>query len=277
MQRPISWNSDHKRKKKNEIFVDILERVSGLFNANGSIANSGIDGGIQMKSYLSGNPDLRMALNEDLVIGSHATSYGATALDDCNFHECVRLNEFENDRVLNFNPPDGEFTVMNYRVTGDFRAPFRIFPFIEDVTASKIEMTVKVRADLPETNYSGNVVIRIPVPKGTASCSGELPPNTTGQSTEYRSAEKVLVWSVKKMTGGSEHQLRVRITLVNGAPASSKKEVGPVSMTFEIPMHSVSALTVRYLRIAEASKSYTPFRWVRYITQSDSYVARVSS
>ena len=54
---------------RNEIFVDILERLTMLFAANGSVVNSTIDGCIQMKSYLAGNPELRLALNEDLVVG----------------------------------------------------------------------------------------------------------------------------------------------------------------------------------------------------------------
>ena len=32
-------------------------------------------------------------------------------LDDCNFHECVDLSEFEMGRCLNFYPPEGEFAV----------------------------------------------------------------------------------------------------------------------------------------------------------------------
>ncbi len=31
--------------------------------------NSSIDGVIQMKSYLQGNPELRLVLNDDLVVG----------------------------------------------------------------------------------------------------------------------------------------------------------------------------------------------------------------
>jgi len=129
-----------------------------------------------MKSYLSGNPDLKLALNEDLVIGREnavsgagiqkylcmifntnffdffaltracvVANYGAVVLDDCNFHECVRLDDFEHARTLSFRPPDGEFAVLNYRITEDFRAPFRIFPFFELVTPYKIELVVKVR------------------------------------------------------------------------------------------------------------------------------------
>eukprot|EP00362_Geleiidae_sp_MMETSP1317_P001641 CAMPEP_0201282994 /NCGR_PEP_ID=MMETSP1317-20130820/7237_1 /ASSEMBLY_ACC=CAM_ASM_000770 /TAXON_ID=187299 /ORGANISM="Undescribed Undescribed, Strain Undescribed" /LENGTH=50 /DNA_ID=CAMNT_0047597573 /DNA_START=1 /DNA_END=150 /DNA_ORIENTATION=+ len=48
-------------------------------------------------------------------------------LDDCNFHECVDLKEFEDFKRLLIKPPDGEFVVMNYRITGDYQTPFRIF------------------------------------------------------------------------------------------------------------------------------------------------------
>jgi AP-4 complex subunit mu-1 len=37
--------------------------------AQGYILTSEIDGTIQMKSYLTGNPEIRLALNEDLTIG----------------------------------------------------------------------------------------------------------------------------------------------------------------------------------------------------------------
>ena len=39
-------------KKKNEIYVDVYEKISILFNASGYTINSAIDGCIQMKSYL---------------------------------------------------------------------------------------------------------------------------------------------------------------------------------------------------------------------------------
>ena len=38
----------------------------------------------------------------------------------------------------------GEFVVMNYRVTGEFRAPFRLFPFVEETSPYKVELVLKV-------------------------------------------------------------------------------------------------------------------------------------
>jgi AP-4 complex subunit mu-1 len=96
--KPITYQRERNGKQKNEIFVDILERLNVLFSPNGYILNSTVDGCIQMKSYLSGNPELKLALNEDLVIGK---GDGSVVLDDANFHECCQLQDFETD----FLPP----------------------------------------------------------------------------------------------------------------------------------------------------------------------------
>lgn len=282
-----------RKGKKNEIFVDILERLNVIFNANGYVLNSTIDGSIQMKSYLTGNPPLRIALNEDLVVGKGASSgYGAVVLDDCNFHEVVNLDEFEASKVMTLVPPDGEFVVMNYRITSDFRAPFRVFPFVEETSAYKVEVVLKVRADIPPENYGANVLIRFPVPRTSATVTPEVGPSSTavgpaaaagaggaggpaGEQAEYRSKDKQVLWLIKKFQGGTEHTLRTKITLSAPSTTNIRKEIGPISLNFEIPMYNVSSLQVKYLRIAEASKSYKPHRWVRYVTQSSSYVCRL--
>ena len=80
---------------------------------------------------------------------------------------------------------------------------------------------------------------------------------------------------MKKFAGGTEHTLRTKLSLDTPSSASVRKEIGPISVNFEIPMYNVSNLLVRYLRIAEKHRSYNPYRWVRYVTQSNSYVCRL--
>lgn len=96
---------------------------------------------------------------------------GAVILDDCNFHESVHLDSFDVDRTLtlvsnepSFNcfiwhtytvfllnlmlnfapvcqvPPDGEFPVMNYRMTQEFKPPFRINTLIEEAGSLKVDI-----------------------------------------------------------------------------------------------------------------------------------------
>lgn len=265
--------------QKNEIFVDILERLNVIFSSNGYVLNSTIDGCIQMKSYLAGNPELRLALNEDLVIGrnGNANTYGAVVLDDCSFHDCVNMNEFENGRVLSFFPPDGEFVVLNYRVTGEYRTPFRIFPAIEETGPKSLEITVLARAEMENSHFGANVAIEIPLPRCTAgaTCSLMSSSNVSNSSAEFILAEKKVLWTMKKFPGGSEQTLKIKVSLDKPCTTQIRREVGPVNMNFEIPMFNVSRLNVRYLRIAENMPGYTPYRWVRYVTQSSSYVCRV--
>ena len=48
---------------------------------------------------------------------------------------------------------------------------------------------------------------------------------------------------------------------------TAKKEINSVSIDFEMPMFICSGLNIRFLRVFEGgASSYTPFRWVRYIT-----------
>ena len=52
MHKPISLRE--MGSGKNEIFVDVIDRISATFNANGQVRTFSVDGSIQMKSYLSG-------------------------------------------------------------------------------------------------------------------------------------------------------------------------------------------------------------------------------
>ncbi|KAI5407550.1 hypothetical protein KIW84_053704 [Lathyrus oleraceus] len=48
-------------RKRDEIFVDVIEKISVTFNSSGYILTSEIDGTIQMKSYLTGNLEIPTA------------------------------------------------------------------------------------------------------------------------------------------------------------------------------------------------------------------------
>jgi AP-4 complex subunit mu-1 len=265
--------------QKNEIFVDILERLNVLFSNNGYVLNSTIDGCIQMKSYLAGNPQLRLALNEDLVIGKDSGRYGSVKVDDMNFNDCCNMSEWESTRTLSFIPPDGEFIVLNYRMTGEFSCPFRIFPSIEETGADKIEITCLIRAEMPSNHFGANVLVEIPIPNfivAGATCHLISAPGTGHAHAEYvSSSEGKIVWTMKKFPGGAEQTLRAKILLHKPCTTHIRQQIGPINMCFEIPMYNVSHLQVRYLRVADTLVGYTPYRWVRYVTQSSSYVCRL--
>ncbi|KAH7524127.1 hypothetical protein FEM48_Zijuj06G0086000 [Ziziphus jujuba var. spinosa] len=251
-------------RKREEIFVDIIEKISVTFSSSGYILTSEIDGTIQMKSYLTGNPEIRLALNDDLSIGRSGRSIydynsssgsGPVVLDDCNFHESVHLDSFDIDRTLTLIPPDGEFPVMNYRMTQEFKPPFRINALIEEAGPLKAEVIIKVFAEFASSVIANTILVQMPLPTYTTRVSFELEPGA--------------------IVGGSEHTLRAKLTFSQQSHANITKEAGPVSMTFTIPMYNASRLQVKYLQIVKKLKTDNPYRWVRYVTQANSYVARL--
>ncbi len=120
--------------KKNEAFVDVVETVNlsmsakgsspkrltfswrrGFYYPTGTVLRADVDGHIQMRAYLSGTPECKFGLNDKLVIDkSERGAIDAVELDDCRFHQCVRLNEFDSTRTISFIPPDGEFELMTW-------------------------------------------------------------------------------------------------------------------------------------------------------------------
>jgi len=273
---PISIK-DNPKSKKNEIFVDVLERIFVTFNSTGYLINSSIEGCIQMKSYLLGNPDLKLALNDNLIVGKGSNLQSSAVIDDCNFHECVNTSQFDMNKLMTIKPPEGEFVAMNYRVTGDFDPPFRIFTYIEEPSNYRLDFVLRIKGTFGK-NYTGNnVTVKFNVPRNVSNVHCELPKGTVGQEAEYSSSTNSVKWVIKKFVGGMEHSLKTKISLqTNTTTQSCRKEIGPVTMTFEIPMYNVSGLQIKYLRIEEITKSpIPPQRWVRYITQASAYSCRL--
>ncbi|XP_045146225.1 AP-1 complex subunit mu-2 [Echinops telfairi] len=63
----VSWRSEGLKYKKNEVFIDVIESVNLLVNANGSVLLSEIVGTIKLKVFLSGMPELRLGLNDRVL------------------------------------------------------------------------------------------------------------------------------------------------------------------------------------------------------------------
>lgn len=257
--------------RRSEIFVDVVERLTVTFNGGGYMLTSEVDGAIQCKSFLVGNPQIRLALNEDLVVspgaggasggGYDARPPGGCFLDDVTFHEKVSPDKFETDRSLLLTPPAGEFTAMAYRASCPFKPPFRCGIRVAEPAPFKLEVTLLLKADFPSSTTALNVQLRLPLPKNTSHASvsvgrdvASLQPGgatTTGAPSsqhggaELNDSKKELVWSLNRVVGGSEHALRCKATLTVERCSALKKEVGPASLAFALPNHSVSQLQAR--------------------------------
>ncbi|CAE6451557.1 unnamed protein product [Rhizoctonia solani] len=244
----VSWRSEGIRYRKNEVFLDVIESVNLLVNADGNVIRSEILGAVKMKCYLSGMPELRLGLNDKVMFeNTGRTSRGKSIeMEDVKFHQCVRLSRFENDRTISFIPPDGEFELMSYRLSTPVKPLIWVEAAIESHKGSRIEYMVKVKAQFKRRSTANNVEIYVPVPDDADSPKFRA---STG-SVQYAPDKSAFVWKIKQL---------------GGAPEEIEKKP-PITVRFEIPYFTVSGIQVRYLKIVEKS-GYQALPWVRYITQ----------
>ncbi len=71
-----SWRRGDIKYRKNEAFVDVIEDVNLLMSATGTVLRADVSGQIVMRAYLSGTPECKFGLNDQLVVGNIAPTDG---------------------------------------------------------------------------------------------------------------------------------------------------------------------------------------------------------
>ena len=272
----IDWRREGITYRKNEMFIDTLESVNLLISQTGAVLRSEVVGKIVMKAYLTGMPECRFGLNDKLLISNEKKAKGArrgkgsgVEIDDCSFHRCVRLGQFDQDRTITFIPPDGEFELMKYRVTENINLPFRILPVYEEISETTLKINIKVIANFSKQVSAQNVELKIPVPPNTAN----VIPKVGFGTAEYNSADQTIDWTLRKLTGGQEttFSAEVKMLKMTNDKVWSKP---PINVIFAVPSFTASGLHVRFLKVYEKS-SYQTVKWVRYMTRSGDYQIRL--
>ncbi|XP_022085980.1 AP-4 complex subunit mu-1-like [Acanthaster planci] len=276
-EKPIPVSPSSQGSSRNEVYVDVIERMTVLMTANGSVIRSEVNGSLQMKTFIVGNPELKLGLSEDLVLGKTSEiGYGtAVRLDQAQFHPSVDLADFEHKRALTIHPSEGECTIMRYSITGELpsQLPFHVSAVTIEVEDKQcLEVQLEVQCDLPSSSHAVDVDVHLPVPKATTDVTASV--SAAGQAAEYKPQEKIFTWTIKKFYGASKLKSRIRIQL-SQLHRATVMELGPVSLQFEIKNFVSSHLEVKYMKLFDRQHSYVPFRWVRYVTLSDSYTVRL--
>ncbi|KAM8794233.1 AP-4 complex subunit mu-1 [Eudromia elegans] len=260
---------------KNEVFLDVVERLAVVIAANGTPMKVDVEGQIRLKCYLPGSCELRIGLTEEFCVGqSELRGYGPAArVDSCSFHGSVRLDEFPTGRVLKVTPPPGEVTLMRYQLGDTLPAPlpFRLFPSVDRDPTGRLRLYLKLRCDLPPKSQALNVLVQVPVPKGVTSMAQEL--GSPEQSARLHPGSRSIRWELPRCPGGAQPCALFKLDVA--APVSLL-ELGPARASFEVPALTCSGLRVRYVRLAPPPPAGpAPLRWVRYVTHSDDYVMRM--
>jgi AP-1 complex subunit mu len=84
----VGWRTEGIKHNKNEIFLDVVEKLNILVSNNGTVLRSEILGTIKMRSSLSGMPELKLGLNDKTLFemtGKQSKSK-LIEMEDIKFH-----------------------------------------------------------------------------------------------------------------------------------------------------------------------------------------------
>lgn len=274
----VSWRSEGIRHSRNEVFLDVIEKVNILVSGSGSLLRSEIIGKLMMKTYLTGMPNLKLGLNDRLQFEASAANGGserrgkAVDLEDIKFHQCVRLAKFENDRTISFIPPDGEFELMSYRLNTQVKPPIWVDAVIEQ-RPTRVDYVVKARTQLKPRAVANDVKIFIPVLPDVVS------PNFKCSSgkVKYAPDKDAVVWSLKQFKAGRDAVMRGHFSLPSIGKSEERENATkrPITVEFEVPYFTISGLQVRFLKVMEKS-GYAASPWVRYKLIAGDYQIRLA-
>lgn len=274
----VSWRNEGIKHSRNEVFLDVIEKVNILVSGSGNLLRSEIVGKLMMKSYLSGMPNLKLGLNDRLQFEANAANGGAERrgksvdLEDIKFHQCVRLAKFENDRTISFIPPDGSFELMSYRLNTQVKPPIWVDAVIEQ-RATRVDYVVKARTQLKARAVANNVKIFVPVLPDVVSPNFKC---TSGKA-KYAPDKDAVVWSLKQFKAGRDAVMRGHFSLPSIGKDQDRENATkrPITVEFEVPYFTISGLQVRFLKVVEKS-GYAASPWVRYKLIGGDYQIRMA-
>jgi len=249
----VPWRRAGVKYTSNDMFLDLTEEVDAILDPRGGVVAAGVTGRVDCLVRLSGTPDLTLSFTNPRL------------LDDVSFHPSVRLRRWEEQRVLSFVPPDGQFRLLTYSVAGQAALPLYLrhsVAFAE--TGGRLDLTLGPR------NTQGRQVegiqLSIPLPRCVLSCSVV---GSQGRHS-FDPHTRLLVWEVGKLDPGRLPNLRGTLSLQSGVPLPDSNPC--IGVQFSIPGLALSGLRVNSLDLH--GEAYKPFKGVKYATKAGDFQIR---
>jgi AP-1 complex subunit mu len=272
MTNTVSWRKEGIKYNVNEAWLDVVEKVDELISSDGNVLSSQINGSVIMKSFLSGMPTVTVGLNDKIVLqnlGKDTTN--SIEMDDLKFHQCVNKKKYDNQRIIEFIPPDGEFELMSYRLDMSIKPLISVKVEILNISETRIEYVAKAKTNFKNRSVANNVSIYIPVPLDIQNATFK----TYSGSVVYLSDREDLLWFIKRFEGQCEFDMNCSFQVPTVRIDDTTKHLKrPIQVSFEIPYFTVSGFQVRYMKIVEKS-GYEAVPWVRYFTRNGEYSIRI--
>ena len=248
----IPWRAENIAYTENEMFVDVLEDINLLLSQTGQVLQCEVAGRIVCRAFLSGMPQCSMVLNDRNILESTNNNNGGSnkndddyqqqhnsftdeegnttfarekkefALDDCSFHQCVKLGSLETDKAVNFVPPDGEFILMRYRTTNAIDPPFRVVNSrVQEISRSRFEVAFFLKSALSFQHQANDIKVIVPTPKNVANVKIRI----THGKAKYDATKNAVIWKIPRVNGSYELPFSAEVSLLPSTLDSSSNRL----------------------------------------------------
>ncbi|CAL6005487.1 Adaptin [Hexamita inflata] len=276
----VSWRKEGVKYRVNEVYLDVVEQVDAISTLEGRILSQQIKGAFKMRSQLSGQPNLKLGLNDrvrfEQAFGQHLQAQQPEfslenkpkeeqliELEDIKLHQCVRLTQFETDKTISFIPPDGSFDLLSYRINQPHKKPVISVNIQEVNNKNGLQFNLVLNTNYKESTIAKEITVYVPVP-----IDADTPVFKCQQGdAKYKPQMQAMEWVLKSVPGKASIKLTASFglplcrVLTEEITAYTKK---PITVKFEIPYFSLSGVCVKYLKIHDKS-GYEATPWVRYL------------
>ncbi|EDV27475.1 AP-3 complex subunit mu-1 [Trichoplax sp. H2] len=252
----VPWRKVGVKYTNNEVYFDFVEELDVIIDKTGTTVFAEVNGAIKCQCKLSGMPDLVMTFTNPRMF------------DDLSFHPCIRYRRWENERVVSFVPPDGNFQLLSYRLgTNSVVAiPVYVKPTISfQGSSGRFEITVGPKQTMGKVVE--NVAISMTVPKVVSNVV--LSNNPEGNFT-YDPVSKTMRWEIGKVMHQKISTIRGSMPLQSGASAPDSNPT--ILVEFKVNQLAISNIKVNRLDIY--GEKYKAFKGVKYITKAGKFQVR---
>jgi hypothetical protein len=90
----------------NEVLIDVIEYINCILDKNGNYIRYDVTGEVMVTSFLSGMPDLTMIMHIPQPFAAYSLHPSAMG----------RRKRFEEENMICFVPPDGQFVALKYTI-----------------------------------------------------------------------------------------------------------------------------------------------------------------
>ncbi|OMJ12363.1 AP-3 complex subunit mu-1 [Smittium culicis] len=250
----------------NESFFDFEEKISTVVDSTGNLVSYDIMGSISANCKVNGMPEIKIILNHPKFI------------DDCWFHQCVRLKIFESSKVLSFIPPDGKFKLANYSIKHEYIDKLKILPLIVDFSKIDLPKTsfssssdnpdpqssteqlgynIKLHPNFNASKTISNVTVTIPI----SSSAYNIDAKCSAGNYSVDSANSLIKWQIGDISASKKNNIQIRFKFSLKPPGPSAKAIAnanananSISVDYSLLQTSVSGLKIDAIKVFNLKK-----------------------